>query len=72
MLRELAGVLGLRLDRPGGGVTDGGRYIDLLVEVREELRKVRQWALADRIRDRLLEVGVTLEDGPDGTRWEAR
>jgi cysteinyl-tRNA synthetase len=71
-LRELAEVLGLRLDvrRAAGG--DSGVYIQLLVEVREELRRAKQWALADRIRDGLAEAGVILEDDPAGTRWERR
>jgi cysteinyl-tRNA synthetase len=36
------------------------------------LRQAKQWALADRIRERLAELGVTLEDGKDGTTWKAR
>jgi cysteinyl-tRNA synthetase len=37
---------------------------------REEARKNRDFALADRIRDELLELGVQLEDTKDGTRWK--
>ena len=72
VLRELAGVLGLRLDlrREAGG--DSAPYIQLMVEIRDELRKVRQWELADRIRDRLAEAGINVEDDPAGTRWERR
>ena len=36
--------------------------------VRDE-EEVRLKALADEIRSRLSELGVTLEDRPDGTRW---
>lgn len=43
--------------------------IDLLVELRDDARRYRDWALADRIRDRLAAVGVALEDTPAGTRW---
>jgi cysteinyl-tRNA synthetase len=70
-LRELAGVLGLRLERQAAS-RDSAPYIDLLVEIRDELRRAKQWDLADRIRERLIESGVALEDGPNGTRWEAR
>jgi len=70
-LRELAGVLGLRLNpRPAAKVQDVAPFIDLLVEVRSELRKARQFALADLVRSRLADLGVTLEDGPQGTRWK--
>jgi cysteinyl-tRNA synthetase len=71
-LRELAEVLGLRLDLRREAAGDSTPYIDLLVEIRDELRQAHQWALADRIRDRLAEVGVTVQDDPAGTRWERR
>ena len=71
-LRELAGILGLSLDAPDRGETaDGERYVELLIEVRSALREARQYALADRIRDGLADLGVTLEDKPQGTTWRA-
>jgi len=72
VLRELAGVLGLRLDLRRETSGDSALYIQLLVEVRDELRKARQWEWADRIRDRLAEAGISVEDDPAGTRWERR
>ncbi len=67
-LSELAGVLGLRL---AGKIGSSGadKFIDLLVEVRTEIRKQKLWPLSDLIRDRLKELGVTVEDGKDGTLW---
>ncbi len=71
-LRQLAGVLGLSLDAPDRGESaDAGRYVELLIEVRSALREARQYALADRIRDGLAELGVTLEDKPQGTSWRS-
>ncbi len=68
ILRELIEVLGLRLaEKTGSG--DAEKFIELLVEVRSEIRKQKLWALSDLIRDRLKELGVTLEDSKDGTRW---
>jgi cysteinyl-tRNA synthetase len=72
VLRELTGVLGLRLETGRSAQQQAGPFIELLLQVREELRRAKQWALADRIRDRLAELGVTLEDGNDGTTWKAR
>jgi cysteinyl-tRNA synthetase len=72
VLRELTGVLGLRLETGRSAQQQAGPFIELLLQVREELRRAKQWALADRIRDRLAELGVTLEDGKDGTTWKAR
>ena len=68
VLRELAGVLGLRLaEKKGSG--DADKMIDLLVEVRAEVRKQELWALSDLIRDKLKALGVSLEDTKDGTGW---
>ena len=45
-------------------------FIALLVEIRLELKAARQFALADRIREQLKELGVKLEDRADGTSWK--
>ncbi|MCH8341119.1 MAG: cysteine--tRNA ligase [Chloroflexi bacterium] len=68
-LREIAGVLGLRLTGPRGLESQASGLVELLLEIREELRESEHWALADRIRDRLSEQGVMLEDGKQGTTW---
>ena len=68
LLHELSGVLGLTLHEPEDAM-GAAPFIDLLVELRDELRDARQFELADRVRSRLAEAGITLEDGPDGTRW---
>ncbi len=71
-LRELAGVLGLSLAAPAARQQEAAPFIDLLIAVRSELRAAKQWALSDRIRDGLAELGVELKDGPEGTTWTAR
>ncbi len=43
--------------------------ISLIVDVRQKLRERRDWEVADEIRDRLRELGVFLEDTPEGTVW---
>ncbi len=70
-LRELAGVLGLRLaeDITRSQRADVAPFINLLVDVRTRLRQAKQWQLADAIRDGLAELGVVLEDTPQGTTW---
>jgi cysteinyl-tRNA synthetase len=69
MLRELAGVLGLSLERPEVDLA-AKPFIDLLVSFRTELRKEKQWQLADRVRVSLKDLGVALEDTPQGTIWK--
>ncbi|MBI1316843.1 cysteine--tRNA ligase [bacterium] len=43
--------------------------VQLLIELRLAARSDRDWALSDRIRDRLLELGISLKDGKEGTEW---
>ena len=69
-LREITSVLGLRLEPEdtGSGQPANG-FVELLAEVRRELRANKEFALADHIRTRLQELGVSLEDTPEGTKW---
>ena len=76
LYNELAGdILGLLPAR--FGVAEGSsdltdRLIELLVDVRQEARKAKDFARSDQIRDRMTELGVSLEDGAGGTRWRIR
>ena len=69
-LRELASVLGVSMQEPAGEErNDAHPFIDLLVQTRERLRAERNFQLGDSIRTQLDELGVSLEDTPDGTKW---
>ena len=68
VLAELAGVLGLTLEEPTSNA-EAAPFIQMLIDVRVELRSARQFQLADKIRDQLTELGVTIEDSPSGTNW---
>ncbi len=68
LLRQFMGVFGLRTER----AVEGGQaapFIDLLVQMRRELRQQKLWALSDQLRDRLAELGVLVEDSKDGSTW---
>ena len=67
-LRELAGVLGLRL-ASSEQQQAADPFVDLLLEVRAEIRKQKLWQLSDLIRDRLKELGVVIEDSKEGSSW---
>ena len=43
--------------------------IDALVKKRDEARANKDWANSDQIRDQLKEMGITIQDTPQGTRW---
>lgn len=68
-LRQLTNVFGLILSGSSGNASQADPFIDLLIELRSSLRKDKQWAYSDLIRDRVKELGVTLEDSKDGTTW---
>ena len=62
-------LLGFKLEREKEkGMED--ELIKLLIDVRSELRKRKAFDLADLIRDRLKELGITLEDLPSGTIYK--
>jgi cysteinyl-tRNA synthetase len=72
LYRELGGdILGIIPDQlpeeAGAGLEDA--LVQILIDLRQEFRQAKDWAKSDAIRDRLAEVGIALEDGPDGTRW---
>lgn len=72
--RELALALGLFRTPPREKAASGdnemvGKLMQLLIEVRAEARKSKNYAMADQIRNKLAEIGVTLEDRPGGTEW---
>ncbi|HQF61271.1 MAG TPA: cysteine--tRNA ligase [Anaerolineaceae bacterium] len=69
-LSELMGVLGLHPTSTADQSTgQADAFIDLLLELRKELRQQKLWALSDRIRDRLTDLGVTIEDSKEGSSW---
>jgi cysteinyl-tRNA synthetase len=73
VLRELSRILGLfRVPvAPANAADDGlvNGLMQLLIDLRAEARKAKNFALADQIRKRLAELGVMLEDRPGGTGW---
>ncbi|MGO4743033.1 cysteine--tRNA ligase [Serratia quinivorans] len=78
-LRKLAKVLGLLQQEPeqflqSGAQADDGEVaeIEALIKQRNDARKAKDWALADAARDRLNEMNIVLEDGPQGTTWRRK
>jgi cysteinyl-tRNA synthetase len=73
VLKELSQILGLfqrqaaAIQRSGDALT--APLMGLLIDLRARLRKEKNFGLADEIRKQLTDLGVTLEDRADGTRW---
>jgi cysteinyl-tRNA synthetase len=72
-VRRLGQILGLfRAELPGLQAKEPGtvdQLMALVIQIRNEARKTKQFALADMVRDGLKKIGIVLEDRPDGTGW---
>ncbi|WP_301098204.1 cysteine--tRNA ligase [Otariodibacter sp.] len=73
-LKQLAGVLGLLEQDPevflqGDANNDEVAEIEALIKQRNDARASKNWAVADEARNKLTEMGIILEDGPNGTTW---
>lgn len=78
-LRQLAAVLGLLEKDPEQFLQSGVQSdddevtrIEALIKQRNDARKTKEWALADSARDQLNDLGIILEDGPQGTTWRRK
>lgn len=75
-LRDLGGILGLTFAQPdpqsAPAHAEAAPFIDLLLETRAALRQTRQFDQADRIRNGLEQLGVSIEDTPNGPVWQFR
>jgi cysteinyl-tRNA synthetase len=72
-IKELANVLGIFVQSPTNAGADGdellGQLMPLVIELRASARKNKNFAVADKIRDGLGPIGITLEDRAGGTEW---
>ena len=59
--------------KPSGGLDNElvDNLMQVLIDLRQEAREKKDWALADSIRDKLKEMGITIEDTADGVRWKS-
>lgn len=74
LMHELGGILGIiKEEEEKATQTDLlDKVMEILLELRIAAKKEKNWALADKIRDQLLEVGIVLEDTASETRWKVK
>ncbi len=76
ILKELGQVLGMFRAAAGKSTAEDDKLVSgllqLLIDLRAECRKSKNFAMADQIRQRLAALGVTLEDRPGGTGWRVQ
>jgi len=74
LLSELAeDCLGLKIDSASDKASQNtidAELIELVIELRQGYRQDKNWAKADLIRDRLLDLGIILEDGKEEATWK--
>ena len=70
MFLSLADVLGLLYNDKNENINeDVNQEIEDLIVKRNEARKAKDFKTADSIRDKLKEMGIAIEDTPQGTNW---
>ncbi|MGL4867636.1 MAG: cysteine--tRNA ligase, partial [Cetobacterium sp.] len=66
VMEDVFGVL-LKVEVQVGNMTT--ELIEFLLELRREARDNKDWSFSDKVRDRLLEMGIKIKDGKEKTTW---
>lgn len=69
LIKELGGVLGIAQKSRQKSIDS---EIQELIDRRQQARKEKDWKTADEIRDKLKEMGIVLEDTPQGVKWSIK
>ena len=68
-------ILGLLEDGWKGQESSTEEYnqlMEVILNIRQCCREQKQWGIADSIRDELANIGIVIEDSPQGARWKKR
>ena len=75
----LVGILGIRTetayaqaDGSGSEAKPFADAVDLLLEIRSQAKKNKDWATSDLIRDRMAAIGFDVKDTKDGVEWKLK
>lgn len=69
IIQVMEEVLGVKvaLEKETDNMTS--ELVELMLEIRRDLRGEKNWAMSDKIRDRLGDLGIKIKDGKDTTQW---
>lgn len=67
LIRELGAVLGIAQKQKENNIDS---EIEELINQRQQARTEKNWKLSDEIRDKLKDMGIALEDTPQGVKWK--
>jgi cysteinyl-tRNA synthetase len=63
-------VLGLQLDESNSNSESMDAVMQMVLELRTDAKKNKDFGTADKIRDDLKKAGISIMDTPEGTKWE--
>lgn len=70
-LLELLGIFGLDFTKKEENADIKlNELMEIIIEIRDKARKDKNYEISDKIRIKLRETGIQIEDGPEGTRWK--
>ncbi len=69
-MTEIIGVLQERWSEKSATGKEYDELMQVILSIRQQCREQKNWALADSIRDQLMEIGIVIEDSPQGARWK--
>lgn len=71
----MEGILGIKVEverKDAGQALLVNSLVELILEIRHEMRRRKDWKMADEIREKLQALGLIIEDTPQGTKWRLR
>ncbi len=67
---EILGIIPAEISAGGAAAGREEDLVRVLIDLRAAARKNKDFATSDAIRNRLAEIGIILQDGPEGTTWK--
>ena len=69
---DVLGIIPKQIESKSTAAISENDLMNLVIDIRKEIREHKLWKLSDKIRDGLNELNIALEDGKDGTMWKRK